>query len=219
MQSGEIRYNDFYYGAVCPDRIYSPFTKTKERGVTIERKEAVYSMKLPIKKILIAALAVLFLFTGCEDPKETTDEGPITEFSYEMLDLSIVADEIYKEQDLSDLTRKSVRKITDETTLAEQFYLDMDKIVDYEVRAAEGNFGVADLMLLRVKEGSADEVMAEIENRKDDRINEFSHYDVYNAYDTALSAEIYQEGDIVIMLMFPTEGKTAAKAVLDRYLP
>ena len=176
-------------------------------------------MKLPFKKGLLILLAALCLFTGCEEQEELPKEDPTAQFSYETLDLSLVADEIYKEQDLSALTRESVLKITDETALAEQFYLDMEKIVDFEVRAAEGNFGVADLMLLQVREGCAEEVMAEIENRKDDRINEFSHYDVYDAYDTALSAEIYQEGEIVVMLMFSAEGKTAAKQVLDRYLP
>lgn len=176
-------------------------------------------MKFPIRKGLAAVLAALLLFTGCEKQEETPNEDPVTTFSYETLDLSAVADEIYKELDLSELTKKSVLKVTDETTLTEQFYLDMDKIVAYDVRAAEGNFGVADLMLLRVKEGCAAEVMAEIENRKDDRINEFSHYDVYNAYEAALNAEIYQEGEIVVLLMFSDEGKTAAKQVLDRYLP
>ena len=176
-------------------------------------------MKFPLKKIFSLVFVFLLLFCGCEAEEESPEKDPITVFSYEMLDLSIVADEIYQQQDLSDLTRESIQKITDETTLAEQFYLDMDKIVSYDVRAAVGNFGAADLMLLRVKEGSAEEVMAEIENRKDDRINEFSHYDVYNAYDAALNAEIYQEGEIVVMLMFSAEGKTAAKAVLDRYLP
>lgn len=175
-------------------------------------------MNRSFRALLALCLAFVFLFSGCEAKPEETEAPTEEMFHYEDLDFSQIADAIYKRIDLSNLTRQSVSRITDETTLAEQFYLDFDKVIAWEVRSAEGNFGVADLMLLRVKEDCAADVLSAIENRKDDRINEFSHYDVYDSYQIALNAEIYQEGELVIMLMFSDEGKTEAKAVLDTYL-
>ena len=175
-------------------------------------------MQNRVKKLLAAMLVFLLLLGGCA----AQDDGPETEvksdIDYDALDLSALADEIYKNIEISDLTRNSVAKITDKTTLKEQFYLDFDKIESYEVRAAEGNFGVADLMLLHVKADCAADVMAAIENRKDNRINEFSRYDVYDSYEIALGAEIYQDGELVVMLMFSEDGKTAAKNTIDKFL-
>ena len=58
-------------------------------------------------------------------------------------------------------------------------YLDLNNVVSYEIRYADGRYGAADVALIRVKEGKAEEVMNSLENRKDDRINEFRNYDVY----------------------------------------
>lgn len=171
-----------------------------------------------MKKGFAVLLIFLSLLCGCSAPSSNPKTETKSEINYDTLDLSALADEIYKKQDISDLTRKSVSKITDKTTLKEQFYLDFDKIESYEVRAAEGNFGVADLMILRVREDCAADVMADIENRKDNRINEFSRYDVYDSYEIALGAEIYQDGELVVMLMFSEEGKTAAKNTINEFL-
>ena len=61
--------------------------------------------------------------------------------------------------------------------------------------------------------------MASLENRKDDRINEFRNYDVYDSYDIAMGAEIYEAGELVIMLMLSEDDKAAAKEIIDYYLP
>ena len=58
-----------------------------------------------------------------------------------------------------------------------------------------------------------------MELRKDDRINEFSNYDVYDSYAIAMNADIYQTGELVVMLMLDDETKTAARALIESYLP
>ena len=171
-----------------------------------------------IKKLSAVFLALVLLLGGCSSAEKDREQETKTEINYSELDLSSLADDIYRKQEISSLTKNSVQKITDPTILKEQFYLDFDKIESYEVRAAEGKYGVADLMLLHVKADCAADVMASIENRKDNRINEFSHYDVYDAYDIALGAEIYQDGELVIMLMFGEDGKAAAKDTINDYL-
>lgn len=173
------------------------------------------------KKILLAVIAVLLalLLCACSNEEENIEETNPDEFSYEMLDMAFLADEIYGNLDISELTFESVSSVTDETTLAEQYYLDLENVIAYEIRSAEGKYGVADVAIIRVEEGAADSVMESLEMRKDDRINEFLNYDVYDSYDVALEAEIYQAGELVIMLMLSEDDKAAAKEIIDSYLP
>ncbi len=88
-----------------------------------------------------------------------------------------------------------------------------------DVRSAEGKYGVADVAIIRVKEGKGDEVIDSLERRKDDRINEFSNYDVYDSYAIAMNADVYQTGELVVMLMLDDDAKTAARALIESYLP
>lgn len=173
------------------------------------------------KKLAVAMLSVLLIFVFCSCENETEAEAEINpdEFSYDMLDLSLVADEIYSALEISSLTLESVSPVTDETVLTELFYLDLKNVVSFDIRSAEGSYGVADIAIIRAAEGKTAEVMASLESRKDDRINEFRSYDVYDSYDIALEAEIYEAGELVIMLMLSEEDKAAAMEIIDYYLP
>lgn len=176
-------------------------------------------MKKALLKIAALAMALVLAFCGCSGRSSEDEEKNPDEFSWEMLDISLVVDGIYANLDISPLTSKSVSKITDETVLSEQFYLDLENVITCDVRSAEGKYGVADVAVIRVKEGSAGEVMESLELRQDDRINEFLNYDVYDSYSIAMEAEIYQAGELVIMLMLSEDDKTVAKELIDHYLP
>ncbi|MBR5872608.1 MAG: DUF4358 domain-containing protein [Oscillospiraceae bacterium] len=169
--------------------------------------------------LLILALALVFVFGGCKNEDEVETEFNPEEFSYDMLDLSVVIDEIYSKIEISDLLERSVKPVTDKTFIEEQLYLNLKNIVSYEIRCAEGNYGVADVAIIRVKEGKAAEVMESLESRKDDRISEFRNYDVYDSYNVAMNAEIYDEGELVIMLMLSEDDKEIAKEIINYYLP
>ena len=173
------------------------------------------------KKILVAAAAILvaLLFCGCNQNAESEEEINPSEFSYDMLELSVVADEIYKDLDISELTAKSVEKISDETFISEQLYIDLNNIISYDIRCAEGKYGVCDVAIIRVKEGKTAEVINSLENRKDDRINEFRNYDVYDSYNIAMNADIYDQGELVIMLMLSEDDKAKAREIIDYYIP
>ncbi|HNW03823.1 MAG TPA: DUF4358 domain-containing protein [Oscillospiraceae bacterium] len=139
--------------------------------------------------------------------------------SYDELDLKAIADAIYASLETSELTLESVERVTDEEALAEEFYLDPDEVVSCEVRAASGKFGVADVCLIVAKEGCADDVAESMEQRKDDRIAEFSAYDVYDSAQIALSADVSEMERLVVLLMLDEDGKAAAKEIIESYLP
>lgn len=202
--------------------IHIELTKKEEKRSIIQKNLFLSERSFAVKNKKILALLFAFLmvlFCGCSGEEEVEQEINPQEFSYDMLDLSFVADEIYKKLEISPLTLESVSKITDKTVLEEQFYLDLENVVSYDVRSALGNYGAADVAIIRVKEGKAGEVIASLENRKDDRINEFRNYDVYDSYEIALEAEIYEAGELVVMLMLSEDDKAAAKETVDYYLP
>lgn len=176
-------------------------------------------MKKRLFKIAALAMALVLAFCGCSGRNSEDEEINPDEFSWEMLDLSLVVDGIYANLDISNLTSNSVSRITDKTVLEEQFYLDLEHLITYDVRSAEGKYGVADVAIIRVEEGFAGEVMESLELRQDDRINEFLNYDVYDSYSIAMEAEIYQAGELVIMLMLSEDDKIVAKELIDHYLP
>lgn len=164
-------------------------------------------------------LVSLIAFCGCSEKNEEEEEINPEEFSYDMLDISVIVDEIYENLEISELTKKSVIKTEDKTFLEEQYYLDLKNMVSYDIRYAEGNYGAADIAVIRVKKGKAGEVMASLEKRKDDRISEFRNYDVYDSYEIAFNAEIYEAGELVVMLMLSEEDKEKAKDIINYYIP
>lgn len=167
-------------------------------------------------------MALMLLLGGCGSKKESGGiEVKIdnTAASYDELDLQAIADEIYDSLEVSELTLESVERITDEEVLKEEFYLNPDDMVSCEVRTANGDFGVADVCLVVAKEDATDNVVESLEQRKDDRIAEFSTYDVYDSAEIALNADVSQMGRLVVLLMLDEDGKASAKEIIESYLP
>ncbi len=193
--------------------------KAFKKDIIFYRPKGGFFMKKRI--FLLAAVFVLAMLAlcGCGNETEVEEEINPEEFSYDMLDLSVIADEIYENLEISELTEKSIIKTEDTTFIEEQYYLDLKNVVSYDIRYAEGNYGAADVAIIRVKEDKAGEVMDSLENRKDDRISEFRNYDVYDSYEIAFNAEIYQEGELVIMLMLSEDEKEKAKEIINYYIP
>ena len=70
-------------------------------------------------KLCALLMAAVLVFGGCKKQEENHIEDNPTDFSYDMLDISTIVDEIYSIAELGDLTAASVEKVTDETTLSE----------------------------------------------------------------------------------------------------
>ena len=173
-----------------------------------------------MKKILLLAAVLLFaLFCGCSAQEEVFEEHNPGGFDYDMLDISMIVDEIYANVEISEFAAASVAKVEDELILTEQFYLDLNNVISFDIRSASGKYGAADVAIIHVKEGAADAVMDSLESRKDDRINEFLNFDVYDSYAIAMDAEVYQVGELVVMLMLSDDDKVVAKGIVDKYLP
>lgn len=171
-------------------------------------------MKKFFVTLIFLSLTILLLSSCTSGNKDGGND-----ISYDMLDLGALCDAIYEKVDISDLTLDSVSEIVSKETLTEQYYLDLDNVISYRVRSAEGKFGVADIAIIRAKEGYADEIMESLEKRKYDRINEFAKYDVYDSYAIALDTDIYIDDELVIMLMLDKDSKEIAMETIESMIP
>ena len=80
-------------------------------------------------KLCAPLMAAVLVFGGCKKQEEGPSEDNPTDFSYDMLDISTIADEIYDLATLGELTAASVQRVTDETTLSELYYLNLDDVI------------------------------------------------------------------------------------------
>jgi len=172
-----------------------------------------------------AATALLLALSGCgQAAAESESQAEEVPFAYGVdsyadIDLSAVAEQIYAGCKLDSLLAGSVEQVTDSQTLSELYYMPMDALVDYAVYSADGRFGAADVAIMRVRDGRAEEVAEALEQRKADRIAEFLNFNVNDSYNIALNADIYEEGELVIMLMLSDSDKATARGIIDSYLP
>ena len=82
------------------------------------------------KIFILAALAALIavLFCGCSEGEKIEEEQNPEEFSYDMLDLSLVANEIYGKLEISELT--SIVKLGNIGYHTECYFKTMDKMLN-----------------------------------------------------------------------------------------
>lgn len=169
------------------------------------------------KKIIAAVLSVcMFILPlfGCssknsDNVSDSNSQNVQTAESDEEL-LATVINEIYSEIDITSLS-----DATDDI-LKEQFYLNPDSVESYAIRYTDFKYGVADVMIVKPKEGKKQDILTSLETRKQSRISECENYDIHNSYQIAQRAEIYERGGYVIMLML--EDNEAAKKIIEQYI-
>ncbi len=169
-----------------------------------------------MKKILIFLLICLSLclFAGCggsqADPAQ--EQGPEIADPLDEADPAGAIEKIYADIDMKGLSDATA------DDLAEQFSIDTSLVGDFYVRYSSGRYGVADVFILQpINSDSTPQIREELEQVKLNRIREFEHYDIYNSYEIAQDAQIFEQGGYVIMLML--ENMDDARAVIDHYIP
>lgn len=103
------------------------------------------------------------------------------------------------------------------SVMENKFFFNVEDLDEYYVRYASGRFGVADVFILKPVEGKTPKVRETLEQVKINRIKEFENYDVYDSLRIANNAEIFEQGDYLIMLM--VDDMDAARKIIDHYIP
>lgn len=165
----------------------------------------------------LAALCCFFAFcavlSGCSQTASETVQQPneITVSASETPEPQKAIDEIYQNADTMGLYTGS------DTILEDKFYIDPGLLEEYYVKYSNGRFGVADVFILKPKEDQLLQVRELLEQVKLSRVKEFENYDIHNSYQIAQDAEIFEQGDYLVMLML--EDNESARDIIDKYLP
>lgn len=162
---------------------------------------------------LTLLLAVTGLLGGCgkaaQASIEPEDEDVLV--MAEEADPETALERIYENVDIQGI------ETGDDTILSDKFYIDMGKIEDYYVRYSSGRFGVADVFILKPVPDEAMAVRELLEQVKISRTQEFQNYDIYNSYQIAQDAQIFEQGEYLVMLML--EDNDTAREIIDQYIP
>ncbi|MGI5967205.1 MULTISPECIES: DUF4358 domain-containing protein [Anaerotruncus] len=167
-----------------------------------------------MKKLLalLCALTLLSALSGCGKPAADVTELPISSISVvEVADPEQAIREIYAEITMAGISD------ADDRVLQDKFLIDPDMLEDYVVKYSSGRFGVADVFILKPVEDEVLTVREALEKVKLSRVKEFENYDIYNSYQIAQDAQIFEQGDYVIMLML--EDTEKARGIIDKYIP
>ncbi|GKH48749.1 MULTISPECIES: DUF4358 domain-containing protein [Anaerotruncus] len=165
-----------------------------------------------MKRTIALLCALLLCLTGCRSEGPGQDAavesaGPLVETA----EPETAIEKIYENVTVRGLADASDDDLTD------KFFLDVSMLDSYWVRFSSGDFGLADVFILKPSEGMEPKVRDALEQVKLNRAKEFENYDVYDAHQIAQDAVIYEQGGYLIMLMLADTD--AARDVIDQYIP
>lgn len=169
-------------------------------------------MSKKLMALLLSVCMFILPICGCSSDKNSDNNSGESSSSVQTAEtdeelLATVINEIYSNIDITSLS-----DATDDV-LKEQFFLDPENVESYAIRYTDFKYGVADVMIVKPKEGKKQDVLNSFETRKQSRISECENYDIHNSYQIAQHAEIYERGGYIIMLML--EDNDSAKKIIE----
>lgn len=172
-----------------------------------------------MKKLCALLLAAALSLSACGKAPEQEEVTTITHAGAVAMepvvteaDPKTALEKIYELVEVEDIQEADARD------LAKQFSIDTTLIDDYAVRYASGKFGIANIFILKPKsEEDAAKLRDQLEQIKLSIVRECEHYDIYNAYQIAQDAPIFEQGGYLILMML--ENSEAARNIIDQYIP
>lgn len=177
-----------------------------------------------MKYIYILLCTVFILtFTACGSEKAPEPKQANTQTNYtnikqsknadgnqEVNSIDDVLDKIYENNIIAGIEKAKKEDMED------TFGFDMSYIDEYYVRYSAKNYGLADIFVIKTDEDHQQDVFETLTKIKEDRVEQFQNYIIYDSLDIAKKAEIYTKGDYVIMIM--VKNQEEAKVLLDNFL-
>lgn len=170
-------------------------------------------------KKLCALLAALAILSGCGKQPGPAEVTTVTNAGAAAMnpmvtqaDPQAALEKIYEKVTVEDVQDADARD------LGRLFSIDTKLVDDYAVRYASGKYGIANVFILKPKtEEDAAKLRDQLEQVKLSVTRECEHYDIYNSYQIAQDAQVFEQGGYLIMLML--SDAEAARNVIDLYIP
>lgn len=92
-----------------------------------------------------------------------------------------------------------------------------DKVESYYGCTSDPGGGLSDLLILKPRSGERDLVREALHLYQEKRVREFENYDILDSYTIARDAQVYDQGDYLILVMFGDNA--AVQEIIDGYIP
>ena len=148
--------------------------------------------------LFILLLCMLITTSGCSRRPEAPQPETLSSVQYATVEpdsLATVLDYLYTDNSVDGLFDANADDLTN------LFHMESTWVDNYAIRYSSGRYGVADVAIIKPREGYFEDVVSALELRRSDRIAEFENYDIHDALSISKGAEIFSRGDYVIMLM------------------
>lgn len=167
---------------------------------------------------MIAALVLAAALTGCGGGEEAAEAYAESDVSIRPAvtepDPETAVQKVYEEIVPDARTRPLTRNVFLEN------FPELEEVAEqYYGRISDPNGGLADLIIIKRAEGTGnrDKVRDALWQYQEKRINQFENYDILNAFSISRDAEVFDQGDYVVLLMMPDN--EAAREIIDQYIP
>lgn len=160
-------------------------------------------------------LSILFALAGCGDEPVSKEALLNQEVSIQEVvdkaDPDKAVEEIYKSVDVGGITTGNLQFVSD--TLG----IDPGIITGFSLRYSSGDYGLADVIIIRPDTGKKEDVRTALLKYQENRTAQFKNYDILDAYSIAQNGLLYTQGDYIVLLMLADTA--SAQEIIDLYIP
>ena len=167
-----------------------------------------------MRKIILLLLAAFMAATlfGCGQTKtEAVSTIVPMRATVEIADPQNAAQSIYAQ-----LENRKITKLSDEQ-LEEQLRISPDDVEEYLAYLSDPNSGLANLVILLPKADKRDALRTALQLYQSRCMEEYRSYDILSSYSIAQGAQVFDQGDYLILLMMPNNDD--AREIIDQYMP
>lgn len=165
--------------------------------------------------LALCAAALIVSFTGCSwsnpQPADTSEDEVSIRPAVTQADPEKAVDMVYGAN--PDIIAERLAP----GTYRKQFQEITDAVSDYYGAISSPNNGLGDLIILKPEEESRDLVRESLHQYRERRVKEFENYDILDSHEIAKNAQIYDQGEYVILVMFADND--AVMDIIDEYIP
>lgn len=202
----EVKQNRFYQ-VQCAEKWQKIMDLKKITIVFIAALAAVTAISACGQKDAAAPTAENTPVVAAPVEQEEQEEKPVQE-----PDPKAALEEIYKtlgrEEEVIEATAQEVEDVVG---------LDMGTVDEFYIRYLPTDFGAADVYIIKPEDGEESAVIEALKKRQEQRIREFTDYDIYNSTEISENAIIFKQGGYVVMLML--EDNEMGRSIVEEYIP
>lgn len=168
-------------------------------------------------KIFLLPLAVALLFmTGCQSAQEPLPRAVM------MPEVSIreTVDAAEPEKavaEIHELFSECKATELDDVEMEDRLGISGEDVREHHIYLSDPKSGLVDLVILLPVQDKRDALRESLYRYRDRCVEEYRNYDILNSLSIAQEAQVFDQGDYLILVMTPDN--EAAREIIDKFIP